>query len=242
MRSVFGLIVLLLIFVGQVTAISAQARISVTPVAAVLVTPTPEGVQQLPPTVTQAPSPTPLPAARLQALESAGSVNVRILPDLESELLGQIAYGSEYAVLRNYYKWYELSYDLSPNGRAWVYEDLVSIVGDRSIIEVIDTFEAIVDPADSAIIAGGEEGGAADGRTIEIAAVQNDAGQGVEFLAATPLPTFTAPAVTQSSPIQQRDVRQRSQPTRTNIPPLVPIMVLAGLGLFGILISILRGG
>ena len=98
----------------------AQTRASATPIPAILVTSTPENSQAVAPTVTPAPSQTPLPAARLQALDSAGEVNLRALPDIESERIGVISHGTLYPVLRNYYRWYELQYELSPNGRAWV--------------------------------------------------------------------------------------------------------------------------
>ncbi|MCY4064548.1 MAG: SH3 domain-containing protein [Chloroflexi bacterium] len=205
-----------------------------------LVTPTPENAQARAPTITPSFTPTPLPAARLQALQSAGNVNVRALPDIESDLLGTIAHGTLYPVLRNYYRWYELSFELSPNGRAWVYGDLVTIEGDPALIEVIDNLQAVVAPGSLAAI-GGENADRTDTnpRTIEIATGEADAASVVEVIEATPLPTYTPPA-TQPSFVHQLEVVEASEPRLLDLPPLLPILALAGLGFVGLLISMLR--
>lgn len=217
-----------------------QGGADATPVRANLVTPTPENAQARAPTITPSFTPTPLPAARLQALQSAGNVNVRALPDIESDLLGTIAHGTLYPVLRNYYRWYELSFELSPNGRAWVYGDLVTIEGDPSQIEVIDNLQAVVAPGSLAAI-GGENADRTDTnpRTIEIATGEADAASVVEVIEATPLPTYTPPA-TQPSFVRQLEVVEASEPRLLDLPPLLPILALAGLGFVGLLISMLR--
>ena len=218
----------------------AQGGVDATPVRANLVTPTPEGAQALAPTITPSYTPTPLPAARLQALLSAGNVNVRALPDIESDLLGTIAHGTLYPVLRNYYRWYELRFELSPNGRAWVYGDLVTIEGDPSQIEAIDNLDAAFSAGSLAPL---EDDNAdrtgANPQTIEIATGEADAASVVEVIEATPLPTYTPPA-TQPAFVHQREVIEASEPRLLNLPPLVPILALAGLGIVGLLISMLR--
>jgi uncharacterized protein YraI len=223
----------------QAFPLLAQGAAEATPVRANLVTPTPENAQALAPTITPSFTPTPLPAARLQALQSAGNVNVRALPDIESDLIGTIAHGSVYPVLRNYYRWYELRFNLSPNGRAWVYGDLVTIEGDTSRIEVIESLDQV-------ILTGGSAGsftGAADAdanpRTIEIATVEAGAARAVEVVDATPLPTFTPPA-TQPPFVHQIAVVEAEDPRWLDLPPLVPILALGGLGIAGLIISLLR--
>lgn len=219
---------------------NAQGGADATPVRANLVTATPEDAQALAPTITPSYTPSPLPAARLQALQSAGNVNVRALPDIESDLLGAIAHGTLYPVLRNYYRWYELRFELSPNGRAWVYGDLVTIEGDSSVIEVIDNLDAVGLTAGLATNGGQSAGEAgASPRTIEIATAEADAASAVEVLDATPLPTFTPPA-TQPPFAHQLEVVEAADPPLPNLPPLVPILGLAGLGFLGLLISMLR--
>ena len=218
----------------------AQGGADATAVRAILVTPTPEGAQAFAPTITPSFTPSPLPAARLQALQTAGNVNVRALPDIESDLLGTIAHGTLYPALRNYYRWYELRFDLSPNGRAWVYGDLVTIEGDRSKIEVIDNLDAVVLPGVQSLTDGDNaEAAGANPRTIEIATLEADAASAVEVIDATPLPTFTPPA-TQPPFFDRLEVVEASEPRLLNLPPLVPILALVGLGFAGLLISLLR--
>ena len=222
----------------------AQTRASATPVPAILVTSTPENLQAIAPTVTPAPSLTPLPAARLQALESAGEVNVRALPDIESERIGAIAHGTLYPVLRNYYRWYELQYEFSPNGRAWVYGDLVIVDGDTSAIEVIDDLDAVTFAGGAASVlatgAQSEESGA-NPRTIEISTVGDDPARAVEIVDDAPLPTYTRPAPTQAPFTNQLAIDVADDSPWSNLPPLVPIALLGGLGMLGLIISLLRG-
>ena len=228
------------IALALVLPLNAQGGAEATPAPARLVTATPEGARVLAPTITPSYTPSPLPAARLQALQSAGNVNVRALPDIESDLLGTIAHGTLYPALRNYYRWYELRFDLSPNGRAWVYGDLVTIEGDATLIEVIDNLDA-VGLAGGLALSGelNPDGANANPRTIEIATLEADT-SAVEVVEATPLPTFTPPA-TQPPFVHQLEVVEAAEPPILDLPPLVPILSLAGLGLLGLIISILRG-
>jgi len=225
---------------AQATPLMAQGG-EATPVRANLVTPTPEVAQPLAPTITPSHTPTPLPAARLQALRTAGNVNVRALPDIESDLLGTIAHGRVYPVLRNYYRWYELGFDLSPNGRAWVYGDLVTIEGDAAQIEVIETLDQVISPGGTTGSLTGEQNPAIDARprSIDIATVEADAARAVEVVDATPLPTFTPPA-TQPPFVQQLEITEPGSPHRRDLPPIVPILALAGLGFAGLVIGLLR--
>lgn len=240
-RRVIGIVAAFAAVLVSLAPSFAQGGDDATPVRANLVTPTPEGARSLAPTITPSYTPTPLPVARLQALQSAGNVNVRALPDIESDLLGTIAHGALYPVLRNYYRWYELSYELSPNGRAWVYGDLVTIEGDPSQIEVIDNLDAVFATGSSALLSGDENAdrSGANPRTIEIATGDADAASVVEVIEATPFPTFTPPA-TQPSIVHQLEVVEASEPRLLDLPPLLPILALAGLGFVGFLISLLR--
>ncbi len=215
------------------TSSALAQRASATPVPAVLVRATPdiEPVHAQSPTVP--PIASELPAVRLQALASAGEVNVRALPDVESPLLGTIANGRMYPVLRNYFRWYEFRFDLSPSGRAWVYGDLVELDGDLSQIEAIDNL---------AEIASGDAGGAeqADDRTIDLATAPADSANSRAILAASPLPTFTPPAATQSPSGDLLRIGSRDDPRAPDVPPILPIVALGSLGMLGVLISLLR--
>lgn len=217
----------------------AQARSTATPVAAVIITPTPEGLDPPTATSTATLSPTPLPAVRLRALSSAGNINVRALPNLDSNILGIIADATEYRVLRNYYRWYEFRYDASPNGRGWVYGDLVEIIGDSSLIEVIDNADDIERPgqAENLLAAAADD---EQQRTIAISTVQADSAESVELAVITALPTFTRPAPTPVSSNDQIQIEAGIQDSLLQIPPILPIAVLGGLGLLGLLISAIR--
>lgn len=223
----------------QASAAWAQARATATPVAAVIITPTPQGQAPLPPTSTATLSPTPAPAVRLRKLSTAGNINVRALPSLESEVLGIIADASEYQVLRQYFRWYEFRYGASPNGLGWVYGDLVEIVGDSSLIEVFDDAGDIERTGQAESLAAGGAGGDS-ARTIAISTVQADSDLSVELGVDKALPTFTRPAPTPVSISEQIQIEAEIQSPFPEIPPILPIAVLGGLGLLGLLISAIR--
>ena len=153
--------------------------------------------------------------------------------------MGIIVDATEYQVLRNYFRWYEFRYDASPNGRGWVYGDLVEIIGDRSLIEVIDDAAEIERPVQAEdLLAGGVDDESQ--RTIAISTVQTGADQSVELAVITALPTFTRPAPTPASLNDQVQIEIGIQNPFLNIPPILPIAVLGGLGLLGLLISAIR--
>ncbi len=239
-----GLVAGLLLAFGQLSAGGqAQGPASATPVPAVLVTPTSENAAA-PPTATSTFSPTPLPTVRLQALDSAGNVNVRQFPDIESEVLGTIAHGTQYPVLRKYYRWYELRFDPSPIGLAWVYGDLVEIAGDTTLIEVIDNVDVslVVNQALDLLAAqsAADEGGGSEDRTVQVVGEEQERAREAAPEAATRLPTFTPPAPTRApfaEQIAQTSADDRPLPA---VPPIVPIAALAGFGLAGLFISVLR--
>lgn len=239
MRFALLLVACAAVWWRQSLVVSAQARATATPVAAVLLTPTPEGQEPLPPTRTATPSPTAPPAVRLRALSGAGNINVRALPNLESDVLGAIGDATEYQVLRNYFRWYEFRYDASPNGRGWVYGDLVEIVGDTSLIEVIDNAADIERPgqADNLLTEGNDQ---ETERTIAIATIEADSALSVELAVFTALPTFTLPAPTPVSVSDQLQIEAGIRSPLLQIPPIVPIALLGGLGILGLLISAVR--
>lgn len=239
LRRAAYLFALCLVMTGQLLQLSAQARGTATPALGVLVTPTPEGRESVTATLAPTVSPTPLPAVRLRALDTAGNVNIRALPSLDGEILGTIAAGVEYQVLRNYYRWYEFRYDLSPNGRGWIYGDLVEIVGDRSQIEIVDNPADIAAPRqlqNSDDSADSEEAE----RTIAISTLQANSDVSVELGEVTVLPTFTPPAATPVSVTEQLELETSEPVPWADLPPILPVAALAGLGILGFLINALR--
>ncbi len=231
-----ALVALCLLMLGTATQISAQAGATATPVRARLSTPTPEGLEAPRPSPSPHVTPTPLPAVRLRVLETAGNVNVRALPSLDSEILGTLGPGVEYQALRSYYRWFEFRYDLSKTGRGWVYGDLVEIIGDRSKIVIIDNPSEITAPvaAQPQVAAADEE------RTIAISTLRANSDVSVELSQATRLPTFTPPAATPASFAEQLEFKTAEQPPWTDLPPIMPIALLGAMGVFGFLLNLLR--
>ena len=215
----------------------AQSGATATPLRARLLTPTPELIEASAPSATPTLSPSPPAAARLRARDAAGNVNIRALPSLESEILGTLGAGVEYAALRSYYRWFEFRYDLSPSGRGWVYGDLVEIIGERAKIIVIDNPSDITAPVDAQSLA---EATATQPRAIAISTLQAGSDAAVELSQATPLPTFTPPAATPAAFTEQGEPQPLETPPWTDLPPIAPIAALGALGLLGFLLNALR--
>jgi len=254
MRSVILTIVTILTF--QVIPTFSQVRQSPTPIIVNLITSTASNIQQSVATVTPTFTATAKGPVLLEARESSGNVNIRAEPDPDGERLGSITFGTQYPVFRQYYSWYELQYDLSPSGRAWVYGELVDIIGDPSEIGVVDTLE--IAPTESVIdlqstetwVAitsepGGIQTATASSRVLGVPTLVNDTDIEVD-LAVTPLPTFTYPsdavaiAPTQSSSLITEVGEQTQNTVPDQVPPMFSIVMLGGVGIIGLLINSLR--
>jgi hypothetical protein len=231
---------------------SAQVRQSPTPIIVNLFTPTPFVNEQVVATVTPTFTPTEKGPVLLEVRESAGNVNVRSEPDPNSDRLGGIEFGTQYPALRKYYDWYEFQYDLSPTGRAWVYGELVDIIGDAVEIEVIDTleeptsaFNPEVQQTETALaitsIPGGIETATAQARVLSVpTGVDGGDSQAINL---TPYPTFTYP------PDASINMQINSEDSFDEIvdlapvgslPPVFPILMLGGFGLLGMLVASMR--
>jgi hypothetical protein len=240
----------------QITPAFAQVRQSPTPIIVNLITPTPFNRQQSVATVTSTFTPTPKGPVLLEARESSGNVNVRAEPDPDGDRLGSISFGTQYPVLRQFFSWYELQYDLSPSGRAWIYGELVDIIGDASEIEVVDTLEIASAQSISDLRStetwiaitsapGGGQTATANARVLGVPTII-DGENVVVDLVVTPLPTFTYPsdiiaiAPTQSNFLAGETNGQKQKAPASQIPPLLPIVILGGFGIIGLLINSLR--
>ena len=224
----------------------SQSLGTATPVRAQLRTATPEGFGQVAPTVTVEPSQTPPGPALLEARETAGRVNVRALPDPDSEIVGTIVFGTQYPALRRYYLWLELRYEPAPLGRAWVFGELVDVIGDADAIETIEDYaEVAVAPVDAPVaVAGAEEDSALEPRTLVIETRPAEAASG-DAQRLTPLPTFTYPPDSSAMNRRGSGIVAAGETSSAGdggqqLPPLLPIGLLAGLGLAGLLLSGLR--
>lgn len=206
-----------------------------------------------PPTATR--TPTETPPAVLQPRESA---NVRAEPSTDASILGVIRAGEVYNVTGRYFEWLQFQYPNSPNGRGWVFGQLVDITGDLNAIPEIDlsaqpTLDPLVLGATETLAAitltpGGLLTATANARQIAAppgaggAALSSDSGA-VELI----LPTFTYPAGVVFAPTPLPDTAPNDEPAsapRTDdsggLPPIVPIMVLGGIGVLGLAISSVR--
>ncbi len=246
-RSIFA-IVIALIGAGGVAAQDVEPTpliINLSPAAPAQVQ---EGQSPLLPTETRTPTPPPANLVQLEAREFA---NVRAEPSTDSAQLGTIRVGDQYNVIGRYVSWIQFQFPASPNGRGWVYGELVDLTGDIAALPELDPFAApAADDAalsvDSTLTAleatpGGVLTATADAQSV----IENPeplAGSGV-------MPTFTYPpnlvamAPTQASQLASE---LEAPPALTpvldgGIPPIVPILVLGGLGLVGLAISALRG-
>ncbi len=244
-----GSTVAIWLLAGPIFEVGAQVQRTATPVVVRLVTATAPESQAFSPTVTSLPTATLPGPTFLQAPETAGNINVRAAPDLESEVLGTISFGALYPALRRYFQWYELRYEPSPNGRAWVYGELVEVTGDLSNIQVVDNFAeiSVIPVEDNSLEAGSGE--AAEDGEARVLVISTEAGAGRRAEAgrrAAPLPTFTRPpdlpAIIPTSGLgQSAEDDARADPGgRSGIPPLLPILMLAGFGAVGLLINMIR--
>jgi hypothetical protein len=263
--SVLGLMLLGLLY--NVRADDAgQVVVSATPVQITLASPTPFAVQPVASTPTVTRTPTPIGAALLEAKADAGAVNVRAQPDPNADKLGTISSGETYPILGRYFEWYQFQYDPSPNKMGWVFGQLVDIIGDPSTIEDLNanllptvdtsslnltqTWEAVT------LTPGGLLTATAEARVIAVpnagtlgpeATIEPNLANSVST--AQVLPTFTYPpeiaaqAPTQAvdgDPIPTAAVDTVTAVVFNGIAPIVPILVLGGLGILGLAVSSIR--
>ena len=255
MRYLVVLATVILCLTGLVNIADAQVERTATPIVVNLLTPTPAGLSVLAPTVTLSPTATPLGPARLQARESAGRVNVRLEPDTNSDLVGTISYGTVYPLLRRYYLWFELGYEPAPSGRAWVFGELVEVEGELDDVPTITDYSevAIASGTRGQVEVSGGEGDTAsaadaddESRILVISPAAEGRQRGELATIATPLPTFTYPPdvpaysenVGEASP--GRDSQDTGAAPLSDLPPLFPIVMLAGFGIAGLMISFIR--
>lgn len=256
----YQIIIVLLLFAGSISQSLAQPRITDTPVPVQLPTnaPPPTDVLLLTPTPTT--TVTEEPAIRLVAAAASADINVRDLPDVLGNRLGSLEQEREYIVTGRYFSWYQFEYGSSSSGLAWVFGDLVEIIGDNTQIPIIDPFAVPTSvPTEDAegatataliLTPGAIETATAQTRLIDL---PTQAGDAVD--ASNPFPpTFTPPP-----DVVARDqaLQDGLQPTATatpnliqqtvtvvgsgEIPPVVPIVGLFVFGLLGLIVALIRG-
>jgi hypothetical protein len=201
-------------------------------------------------------TPTPQGIALLEAKEFA---NVRAEPSTESAQLGTIRLGETYNVIARYVSWLQFEFPSSPTGRGWVYGELVNLTGNVENIPEVDPYgqAAQIDTAASDATAtqnaitqtpGGVLTATVISRELSAPGVATPTESGTREI----LPTFTyppgmvaiAPTAGAALNTETADNNQPLIPASTgeSLPPIVPIVLLGGVGLLGLAVSALRRG
>jgi hypothetical protein len=238
--------VLLLIFALSAFANAepvAQAP-TATPQPVNLSTRAPGGVPDAAATATR--TPTPEGQIFLEAREFA---NVRAQPDTDAAQLGQIFSGEQYVAVARYFQWIQFVYEPSPTGRAWVFADLVDVTGDvAQLPELTDPGE--LSPNDDEINAIGTQAAVTltPGGLLTATADSRFQALGQATLAGPLiLPTFTYPPgivmiPTSAEPLPDSTPAPTPAASTADgaLPPIVPVLLIGGLGVIGLLINGLR--
>lgn len=251
-----GVVLSLMVIRAERITVWAQA-LSPTPDRIVIPT---AAAPTLPPAVQSTDLPTFTPTSegqvQLEAKEGAGDVNVRREPDPDSDVVGTISFGERYTVLGRYYRWLQLRFEPSPNRTAYVFDELVNIIGDPAqisditevtptpnnpFLEATATFEALLQSPDGVLTI------TANAREIAPpGSTPNPAEDGESSGIVGVLPTFTYPPnVVAQMPTQAPAVTATPDPARISltvsdgVAPVAPIVILGTLGVVGMLISLI---
>jgi hypothetical protein len=243
------------------THASFQLGVSPTPVRISLPSPNAASIeQQMTPTLTR--TPTPIGPALLEAKSEA---NVRAKPDTEAEKVGTIRPGDVYPIIGRYYRWLQFQFPSAPNQTGWVFDELVTIRGDENTIKNLDpnalptidgSSVAATTTVESFVQSSGDLGTPRVNVTGEAPSTSENGGQPEGTLDVNNttvfLPTFTYPpniaAFVPTDAINAADINITPTPlpdgfslaTSREIPAILPIIILGGLGILGLVISSLR--
>lgn len=253
MRGYLALVsVILVVFIAgavltPVVLADPGLQISATPAPVILPSISPTAAVQFTATATR--TATPPGPALAEALE--GATNVRAAPDIEAERLGVIYPGEQYPVLGRAFGtlWLKIQFPDSPNGTAWVFDQVVTLSGDLDNIPDINFAGQPTVDANSALMtqtieAIAETPGALETATAEAFLAGMVISEGMPTPSPTlgPLPTFTyAPGASERpTPGVLPAVSASNGQQESGFPPVIPIIVLGVLGGFGLLIGMFR--
>jgi hypothetical protein len=236
--------------------VGAQVRISPTPVSASLPQVQPQqSVEQEAVFVSPTPAPTetPEPGVFLEVKADLGTADVRGMPDPEGDALDPIKTGDRFLVTGRYFRWIQFRYDKALSGYGWVFEDLVNLNGTDAIPNIDPYATPSITPVGGnveetrlavTLTPGAVETLDAQSRLIVVPSME--ATGEVEDVGV--LPTYTKPAE-----LAPRDAPAAVQEAATNaledtlvraatgqIPPIVPVLMLAGAGMLGMIVSLWR--
>lgn len=223
----------------------------------------------VPPTFT----PTVPGPPQLEVNEVTLETVVRREPIPDAEEVGTIRVGDQYTITGRFFQWLQFRFDPSPTGFAWVFDGVVTISGDETLIPEVDVNGqrldlqggAVIDETQTAIAfqqtPGFELTLTADVRFIEAPGTAERLQEGAESPGVILpegtdevvsefgiLPTFTYPPnVVAQAPTDAPEDSMTPTPVQgvtlnvsDGIAPIVPIVVLASLGIIGLLLSLIR--
>jgi len=235
----------------------SQVRVSPTPIRVELPTQGVIATDIQVATVTPSFTPTPEPRNRILVPSNSSDINVRAEPDPNAQRLGSISADETYPVTGRYFSWLQIEYNSSPTGSAWVFDQLVEIIGDPFAIPDVNPFavptasnaELSITATQEALLLtpGVELTLTADTRIVVV-----ETPDGTNPINPNNLPTFTPPPdninqiqneQVESTPIATPDAVTDAIVTLTQdgLPPIVPIILLGGFGILGLLIALIRG-
>jgi hypothetical protein len=246
---------------GALSPAQGQAP-SPTPVVVQLSSPTPLPVlgSNATPTYTPTATETPIGPVQVGVAEGQERINVRREADPNSEILGVIAPGERYPVTGRYYRWIQFRFPNSPNGLGYVYDELVQLFGDTSLIpdltvvslDLSSSSESVLNGVSAVQDAQSTVMPTADGRVLT-APVGVDPNAPLSEVNLNPQGGMRLPTYTPAPNVGEILSALNSAPTETpipdvlnlteaasSLPPITPIALLAGLGLIGLMLSALR--
>lgn len=236
-------------------AVSAQVRISDTPVPVVIPSLTPLPTDIAAPTATATATSPVEDTTRIVARVNPGDINVRDEPDTVGSRLGSMEAGREYPATGRYFNWIQFQY--SADQQAWVYADLVDVVGQLSDIPVVDPYSTpTANPQQSVGTStaqaqlqapGGAQTATADSRVLSVPT------QNVDSNPEGYPPTYTPPPnIVERQPTAVLSMAQSPTPSagffddtvasvrEGRLPPVIPMLLLGGFGLLGLTAAFLR--
>jgi hypothetical protein len=200
------------------------------------------------PTATPSRTPTLVPVLA----EAIGEANLRSGPGLDFDIIGMLTNGNPVPIVGRSlrFPWYAVEWADGPNGQAWVFDQLVIVIGDITTVPIvgepelptIDPTQAVIQMTATVLL---QTPGAAETATATAFFAPTGVFTQTPGAAALPpgvLPTFTPPGDGASGgPII--DVPSETESTNGRGPrvsPAVIILSLGGMGLLTLLVGLLR--
>jgi hypothetical protein len=249
-----GLIVLAPLIAGAPLAWASAIPPRAAPVAQVTETPVPlqfptsTGTPP-PPSASPTRTPTSLGRPAVEAISAETGTNVRAEPDINASIIGKIYPGTQYGIIGQRFEWYLIEFPDSPSGTGWVNQTVVNVSGDVTTIQEL-ALEDIptIDPAflvaqqTAAVITqtpGAQATLTAQSQVTPTGVFTPNPSAVATLVPGAPLPTFTYPPFTYT-PVIIPEAAPAVATSSSGIPPVVPILALAALGVMGLLIALLR--